>query len=386
MQATEKSVRQILFGDVVLVTPSFQHPFQRPDGEARVRMLNALRLPPGSPVFLGGLVTRPLSVPGALPRKELLVDGNQRMLAILAVLLALRDAVRPFDSALASRLERDFFRPAGRGGDAFPFKNLVHARDRAAFDAAVRGLPATPASPHPFFEALEAAKAEFASLPRETLRVLAERLPDSATFVVMALAAEDDPYPVYKLFNPGAGGGTGPATYGAFAQDPELMDLVAGGESQEVEFKAHFLLPAADGGRARRVGGVSRAVASLLNSERGGTLLVGVADDGAVGGIEGEYAAADRGKRDWDGWQLNLANHLRTRLGSTEALLHCAIERRATLGHDVCLLRVRPAARPVFLDGRLFVRTSAQTLPVPDAERAAFCARRFPDWTEEDGA
>ena len=104
------------------------------------------------------------------------------------------------------------------------------------------------------------------------------------------------------------------------------------------------------------------------------------ADDGAVCGIEGEYAPADRGKRDWDGWQLHLANHLRTRLGSTEALLHCGIERRATLGHDVCLLRVRPAPRPVFWDGKLLVRTSAQTLAVPDAERAAFLARRFPAW------
>lgn len=386
MKAVEKSVRQILSGDVVLVTPPFQHPFQRPDPDARVRMLNALRLPPGSPVFLGGLVTRPLSAPGATPRKELLVDGNQRMLAILAVLLALRDAVAPSDPALAARLDRGFFRPAGRAPGAFPYKNLVHARDRAAFSAAVRGSPLPDAAPHPFLDALGAAKAEFAGLAEETLADLARRLPDDATFVVMALAAEDDPYPVYKLFNPGAGGGTGPATYGAFAQDPELMDLIAAGESQEVEFKAHFLLPAPDGGRARQVGGVSRAVASLLNSAAGGTLLVGVADDGAVCGIEGEYAAADRGKRDWDGWQLHLANHLRTRLGSTEALLHCGIERRATLGHDVCLLRVRPASRPVYLEGKLFVRTSAQTLAVPDAERAAFLARRFPDPAGGSGA
>ncbi|MBQ7251054.1 MAG: ATP-binding protein [Kiritimatiellae bacterium] len=386
MKAVEKSVRQILSGDVVLVTPSFQHPFQRPDADTRVRMLNALRLPPGSPVFLGGLVTRPLSGPGALPRKELLVDGNQRMLAILAVLLALRDAVAPFDATLAAQLDRAFFRPSGRAPAAFPYKNLTHARDRAVFAAAVRGAPSPAAAPHPFGEALAAAKAEFAPLPGDTLAELARRLPDTATFVVMALAADEDPYPVYKLFNPGAGGGTGPATYGAFAQDPELMDLIAGGESQEVEFKAHFIVTRPGEERGRQAQGVARAVASLLNSDAGGTLLVGVADDGAVCGIEGEYAAADRGKRDWDGWQLHLANHLRTRLGSTEALLHCGIERRTTLGHDVCLLRVRPSPRPVFLDGRLFVRTSAQTLPVPEAEQAAFRARRFPNLAGEHGA
>jgi hypothetical protein len=386
MKALEKSVRQILSGDVVLVTPPFQHPFQRPDADTRVRMLNALRLPPGSPVFLGGLVTRPLTPATAAPRKELLVDGNQRMLAILAVLLALRDAVAPLDADLARSLDRDLFRPSGRAPGAFPFKNLVHARDRAVFDASVRGAPSSSDAAHPFREALAAAAAEFAALPAETLLALARRLPDDATFVVMALAADDDPYPVYKLFNPGAGGGTGPATYGAFAQDPELMDLVAAGESQEVEFKAHFLLLASDGGRARQVGAVSRAVASLLNSDAGGTLLIGVEDDGAVCGIEREYAAADRGKRDWDGWQLHLANHLRTRLGSTEALLHCGIERRATLGHDVCLLRVRPSPRPVFLDGKLFVRTSAQTLAVPEAEMKAFKARRFPSWAEDNGA
>ena len=158
------------------------------------------------------------------------------------------------------------------------------------------------------------------------------------------------------------------------------MDLIATGESQEVEFKAHAVVPCRDGRKGdgpHDVGTVVRAVAAMLNSATGGTLLVGVEDDGAICGVEGEYGLADRGKPNWDGWQLRLANVLRSRLSPPNAILRYAIERRRAGKHDVCLVRVKPSDEPVYVDKRLYVRTFNQTVEMVGPDLVDFVARRF---------
>jgi hypothetical protein len=221
----------------------------------------------------------------------------------------------------------------------------------------------------------------FATLPRDSLPALAGRILDGFTFVVFALAPEDDPYPVFRLFNPGDDSFTrlGRDTYRQFSSDPELMDLIAGGESQEVEFKAHAIVS----GKAGRdegphgVGTVVRGVAAMLNSSTGGTLLIGVEDDGAICGVEGEYVLADRGKSNWDGYQLCLANMLRSRLAARNAFLNYAVERRRAGAHDVCMIRVRPSDEPVYIDKRLFVRTLNQTVEMLGPDLVDYVQRRF---------
>lgn len=77
-----------------------------------------------------------------------------------------------------------------------------------------------------------------------------------------------------------------------------------------------------------------------------GTLLVGVADDGTVVGIEEDFPFLGK-KKDADGWELWLTNLLCTSLGKT-----AAADVLVTLGHldrrTVARIDVGPAARPVF--------------------------------------
>ena len=62
---------------------------------------------------------------------------------------------------------------------------------------------------------------------------------------------------------------------------------------------------------------VIKTIAGFANSEYGGTLLVGVADDGSVHGLEDDYATfSKRGERgDQDLWGQHLQNLIRNRLG-----------------------------------------------------------------------
>lgn len=379
MRAREQTLEQLLAGPVVHVTPSFQRPYGGADGAVAALAADALA-PAAAPRLLGALVTRGLAAREGV-RKALLIDGNQRLSTLLLLLLALRDRVRAADPAAAARLDEAFFLNPG-APPPLRFKNLVGKADRAAFEAAVAGRP-LPSPDHPMARALAQAAAAFAPLGAPEAAELARRLPGAFSFVVFELAPDDDPYPVFKLFNArdDRASRVGLDTYRQFAVDPELMDLVAGGESQEVEFKAHAVVPSREGkdrGGPHDVGTVVRAVAAMLNSATGGTILVGVEDDGAICGVEGEYALADRGRRSWDGWQLHLANVLRTRLEAPNAFLHYDIERRRAGEHDVCLLRVRPSDEPVYVDKRLYVRTFNQTLEMVGPDLVSYVARRFP--------
>ena len=379
MRATEQTLGQLLAGTAVHVTPSFQRPYGGADGAVRAMAADALA-PGDAPRLLGALVTRDLGVRDGV-RKVLLIDGNQRLATLLLILLALRGRLRAAGAAdEAARLDAALFLNAG-APPAGRLKCLVAKADRAAFEAAVAGRP-FPDAGHPMAAAFARAAAAFAGVADAGLPALARRLPDAFSFVVFAMAPDDDPYPVFKLFNTrdDKAARIGGATYRQFASDPELMDLIATGESQEVEFKAHAVVPCRDGRKGdgpHDVGTVVRAVAAMLNSATGGTLLVGVEDDGAICGVEGEYALADRGKRNWDGWQLRLANVLRSRLSPPNAILRYAIERRRAGEHDVCLVRVTPSDEPVYVDKRLYVRTFNQTVEMVGPDLVDFVARRF---------
>lgn len=62
---------------------------------------------------------------------------------------------------------------------------------------------------------------------------------------------------------------------------------------------------------------VLKSVAGFMNNN-GGTLLVGVADDRTVLGIEQDYPLLGR-KQNIDGWELWLTDALTTTLGKTAA-------------------------------------------------------------------
>ncbi len=380
MRANEQTIQELLSGEVVYVTPTFQHPYNGSETLVE-QMLAAALATDGRPCLLGALVTRELARHDAF-RKTLLVDGNQRLATLLMMLLALRNALRGPQPDEAERLDAACFLNTGAPPHA-RFKNLVGKRDRAAFEGGVAG-DGFPDAAHPLARAHALAAAAFADLPTERLLAIARRMLGEFTFIVFALAPDDDPYPLFRLFNQTDDESTriGLDTYRQFGSDPELMDLIAGGENQEVEFKAHAIVPGRrtrEDGAPQGVGSVVRAVAAMLNSTSGGTILIGVEDDGAICGVEGEYALADGGKANWDGWLLKLVNTLRARLGARNTFLHYAIERRQAGVHDVCMIRVEPSDEPVYIDKRLFVRTLNQTVEMLGPDLVDYVSRRFRD-------
>lgn len=81
----------------------------------------------------------------------------------------------------------------------------------------------------------------------------------------------------------------------------DVPGMVARGESDRLEFKEGLRAGQGAEGASRAVGrSLARSLGALMNS-RGGTLLVGVADNGELKGLEPDFAASRLSGRDaWE--------------------------------------------------------------------------------------
>lgn len=176
-----------------------------------------------------------------------------------------------------------------------------------------------------------------------------------------------------------------------------IEELVAEGEGDHLEFKSTFRTGAETGEVMRVLEGASlKTIGAYLNSEAGGTLLVGVADDGSPVGLENDFASLHKEDRqDEDRFLLHIK----------EALINAVKEAASTRvsyrldelgGRTICRVHVRPSEFPVWCQIRkstkggevkhdgFFIRIGPSTVDLADRdeERARYIAARWPDLDE----
>ncbi len=379
MQAHEMTFRTFFAGAVQFVAPSFQRPYAWERDSWEPILISALQ-PGKGEHFLGAMVTMSIGANVHGMQKQLLVDGQHRLLTVLTLLAALRAAALPHDEPFARMIQTQCL--THNADDAQPHHKLITVRrDRAAFERLL-ATPPDGEGGHPLSQAFRFFHAALADAAIEELRTAYHRIAYHFVVVGILLDKDEDPYPIYKSLSipeqPFTK--TGLEAYTRFSPDPALMALIAGGESQEVEFKeASLVRPAGDREEPRGGLQVARSVAGFMNSADGGVLLLGVRDDGSIRGINDEYAAVDRGKANWDGYQLFLHNVLRMRLSIETPFLFYSVERRSLQGRDLVLIRVRPAPAPVYLDKHLFVRSGNQTIEMQGPDLVHYVALRWPE-------
>ncbi len=156
-----------------------------------------------------------------------------------------------------------------------------------------------------------------------------------------------------------------------------LPALLAAGESETLEFKASLRWDR----EAHRVNRaleepVLRTITGFMN-HRGGTLLLGVGDDGSVVGLAQDYATLRRPSR--DGFEQYLLTLLGSEIGVPSSLLVHLLFHRAG-DRDVCRVVVEPSPEPVFLTrngaAHFFVRTGNATRALDPREALVHVQRR----------
>lgn len=121
--------------------------------------------------------------------------------------------------------------------------------------------------------------------------------------------------------------------------------LIAAGESKVVEFKSTARKNLHTGDKDPKIEWATlKTLAGFMNAH-GGTLLIGVADDGGIVGIEEDFAfLKDRDRDHWEQW---LASAVATSMGKPAAA-EVDVRFAAVDGGTVARIDVGPAAGPVF--------------------------------------
>jgi hypothetical protein len=144
-----------------------------------------------------------------------------------------------------------------------------------------------------------------------------------------------------------------------------VTELVLMGESPTLEFKSSLRWDFREGQVNKALQKViAKTAAGLMNSD-GGTLLIGVADDGSVVGIENDLNSLSKG--DLDGFEQTLRQVLSDNIGPEFShLVKSAYERVDSA--TVAVVKVDPSPKPVFAKGtngtEFFVRVGNTTRPL----------------------
>lgn len=163
-----------------------------------------------------------------------------------------------------------------------------------------------------------------------------------------------------------------------------LEEMIAEGEGEELEFKSSLRWDYVEGTTNKKLEDVViKAVAAFANG-RGGTLLIGVRDNGEILGLEGDYHAL--GEADRDKFELHLRNLLNAKFGTSFITSKVHVSFPLIGETEICQLEVEASSKPMVVQvkdksGRaqekLYVRSGNSSQEISISEMQAYLAERF---------
>lgn len=386
MKAVEVTLKDFFKNGVTYITPSFQRPYDWRGADVR-KYLSAVQNHVSGGFFCGSIVGMKLTnqpsllkdEPFSVQQKLLLIDGNHRLITTLVCLLVVRDLLKGYHSDAVEKINNTIFFNLDSNGSPH-FKYILPRYDRPVFEALVKEQK-IPSKASSILRAYKFIFDELRGVQEPMLRSYCERIFVDFSFVLLTLEEDEDPYPIFKLLSVPEQDFTqqGLREYNRFSDDPQIMALIAGGESSDVEFKERTLSSTQGNSKEPNASfSVLRTVAGFMNSRKGGILLIGVCDDGKPRGVESEYPIVDKGKSNRDGYLLYLNNVLRMRLSIENPFRFYSVELRTVQKRDVCVIKIAPATAPVYLDKHLFVRSGNQTIEMLGPDLVNYVNTRWP--------
>jgi len=166
----------------------------------------------------------------------------------------------------------------------------------------------------------------------------------------------------------------------SFELSTDIHSIIAQGESNLLEFKSSFRWDL-EQARVNKIleGVILKTLAGFLNSTSGGTLLIGVADNGDLIGLQHDYQSLKR--QDQDGFEQAIMTAISSNLGADLApfikvLFH-------VVDHDkhICRIIILPSPRPVFLNQnktpKFYLRSGGGTRDLNIQEAVDFISHRW---------
>jgi ActR/RegA family two-component response regulator len=146
------------------------------------------------------------------------------------------------------------------------------------------------------------------------------------------------------------------------AYEKSINFLISQGEQENIEFKSSIRWDHEKNGVNRDIQfTIAKSIAGMLNY-RGGTLLIGVADDGSIVGIDKDLIGLR--KPDTDGFRLLLTEVIRNYLGlEYSEFVHARFE--GIHNKTICVISIDPSSKPSFVSSgsksEFWIRTGNST-------------------------
>ncbi len=154
--------------------------------------------------------------------------------------------------------------------------------------------------------------------------------------------------------------------------DPKV--LISKGEGFFLEFKETLRYDARKGEISKEMEkAVMKGIVGFLNAD-GGTLIVGVNDDGVVTGLDNDYKTLPKKNR--DGFENHLNMLVKTMIGLSFSK-YVSVRFESVDGKDICMITVREGHKPAYLvnlDKKedFYVRVGNSTQPFSMSETSEY--------------
>jgi hypothetical protein len=168
-----------------------------------------------------------------------------------------------------------------------------------------------------------------------------------------------------------------------FVETP-LEEIIAEGESPDLEFKASFRWSYQEGCVNKKLEDVIiKAIAAFSNGE-GGVLLIGVSDEGDILGLEHDYVSMEGSK---DDFELRLRELLKKNFGVTFSTNNLTVTFPQIEDKEICQIKIKKGLEPQYLEiidkngvkaEKFYIRSGNSSTEVPLHELNKYIGSRFP--------
>lgn len=163
----------------------------------------------------------------------------------------------------------------------------------------------------------------------------------------------------------------------------QLDELIAEGESGELEFKSSFRWSYKGSCIDKRLEDVILKTIAAFSNGNGGTLLIGVDDEGEVLGLEYDYNSLDGNK---DEFELHLRNLINKEFGVGFATSNLYVDFPSIEDKEVCQIKIKKANEPQYLSvkdkngsksDKFYVRSGNSSIELPMKDITNYIKSRF---------
>jgi hypothetical protein len=163
-----------------------------------------------------------------------------------------------------------------------------------------------------------------------------------------------------------------------------LEEMIAEGEGDELEFKSSLRWDFKEQSPNKKLEEVILKTIAAFANGQGGTLLIGVDDDGRILGLEGDYHALGGANR--DKFELHLRNLLNGNLGMAFVTSKIKVSFPSIGESEICQVDIQPSTKPLVISvkdkngqsqEKFYVRSGNSSQELSLNEMQAYLSERF---------